>query len=77
MNAQHVIITGILNLYNKTDGFFTEYSKSTASEDMAEIFSHLMFYKNKIYINDPIIKKKIKFIKSNILKIDNTFAFLD
>ena len=64
-----------LELYNKTDGFFTEYSKSTASEDMAEIFSHLMFYKNKIYINDPIIKKKIKFIKSNILKIDNTFNF--
>jgi len=64
-----------LELYNKTDGFLTEYSKSTASEDMAEIFSHLMFYKNKIYINDPIIKKKIKFIKSNILKIDNTFNF--
>jgi hypothetical protein len=64
-----------LELYNKTDGFLTEYSKSTASEDMAEIFSHLMFYKNKIYVNDPIIRKKIRFIKNNILKIDSNFIF--
>ena len=49
-----------LELYNKTDGFLTEYAKSTASEDMAEIFSHLIFYKNKTYINDPIIEKKNK-----------------
>ena len=64
-----------LELYNKTDGFLTEYSKSTASEDMAEIFSHLMFYINKVYTNDPIIKKKVQFIKNNISKIDGTFAF--
>jgi hypothetical protein len=64
-----------LDLYDKTDGFLTEYSKSTASEDMAEIFSHLMFYKNKTYINDLIIEKKIQFIQNSILKIDNTFAF--
>ena len=64
-----------LELYDKTEGFLTEYSKSTASEDMAEIFSHLMFYKNKIYINDHIIEKKIQFIKKKILKIDNTFDF--
>ena len=64
-----------LELYNKTDGFLTEYSKSTASEDMAEIFSHLMFYKNKIYVDDPIIRKKIRFIKNNILKIDSNFIF--
>ena len=56
-------------------GFFTEYSKSTASEDMAEIFSHIIFYKNKIKSKDPIIKKKIQFIKKSILKIDNTFNF--
>ena len=31
-----------LDTYSKTDGFFTEYSRSTASEDMAEVFSHLM-----------------------------------
>ena len=30
----------------ETKGFFTEYAKSTASEDMAEVFSHLMFYQN-------------------------------
>jgi len=64
-----------LELLNNQSGFFTEYAKSTASEDMAEVFSHLMFYKNKVYSNDPIIEKKILFIKKNILKIDNTFKF--
>ena len=64
-----------LNLYNKTEGFFTEYAKSTASEDMAEVFSHLMFYQDKIYTDDPIIKKKVRFIIENISKIDNSFEF--
>ena len=65
-----------LDLLDNDSGFFTEYAKSTASEDMAEVFSHLMFYKkNKVYNNDSIIKKKILFIKKNILKIDNTFKF--
>ena len=64
-----------LNQLNDGSGFFTEYAKSTASEDMAEVFSHLMFYKNKIYSNDLIIEKKILFIKKNVLKIDNTFKF--
>ncbi len=64
-----------LELLNNKSGFFTEYAKSTASEDMAEVFSHLMLYKNKVYSNDPIIEKKILFIKKNILKIDNTFKF--
>jgi len=64
-----------LGLYNKTDGFLTEYSKSTASEDMAEIFSHLFFYKDKIYSKDSIIEQKIQFIKINILKIDDAFNF--
>jgi hypothetical protein len=64
-----------LDLLDNDSGFFTEYAKSTASEDMAEVFSHLMFYKNKIYSNDPIIEKKILFIKKNVLKIDNTFKF--
>ena len=35
-----------LDTYKKTDGFFTEYSRSTASEDMAEVFSHLMIESN-------------------------------
>ena len=64
-----------LDTYSKTEGFLTEYSKSTASEDMAEDFSHLMFYQDKIYDDDPIIKKKIQFIKENISKIDDNFKF--
>jgi hypothetical protein len=64
-----------LEILNNNSGFFTEYAKSTASEDMAEVFSHLIFYKNKVYSNDPVIEKKILFIKKNILKIDNTFKF--
>jgi len=63
-----------LNTYNNTNGFLTEYSKSTASEDMAEVFSHLIFNIKKSNY-DPIIKKKKKFIKKNILKIDNNFKF--
>ena len=47
-----------LELLNNKSGFFTEYAKSTASEDMAEVFSHLIFYKNKVHSNDPIIEKK-------------------
>ena len=31
-----------LDTYIDTEGFFSEYSRSTASEDMAEVFSHLM-----------------------------------
>tara|TARA_B110000211_G_scaffold56203_1_gene62649 strand:+ start:84 stop:815 length:732 start_codon:yes stop_codon:yes gene_type:complete len=64
-----------LELLNNNSGFITEYSKSTASEDMAEVFSHLIFYQDEMNIEDPIIKKKILFIKKNILKIDDTFSF--
>ena len=64
-----------LNLYSETRGFFTEYAKSTASEDMAEVFSHLMFYQNEINSDDLIINKKIEYIKKNISKIDNSFKF--
>ena len=61
-----------LDTYLKTNGFITEYSRSTASEDMAEVFSHLMYgnLPNKI---DPILKKKIEFIKKGISKIDENF----
>ena len=61
-----------LDTYKKTDGFFTEYSRSTASEDMAEVFSHLMVGLD-INNTDPILEKKIQFIKTNILKIDKNF----
>ncbi len=61
-----------LDTNSNTRGFFTEYSQSTASEDMAEVFSHLMIGVN-LSSPDPILKKKIQFIKSNLLKIDPNF----
>ena len=61
-----------LDTYLDTKGFLTEYSQSTASEDMAEVFSHLMIgYKQENI--DPILEKKIQFIKTNLLKIDENF----
>ena len=62
-----------LDLYENTNGFLTEYSKSIPSEDMAEIFSFLMVNKNLIeekIKNDSILNSKVNFIKSNIFKID-------
>ena len=61
-----------LDTYTKTKGFFSEYSQSTASEDMAEVFSHLMIGVNLKNL-DPILEKKIDFIKINLLKIDKDF----
>ena len=62
-----------LDLYEKTDGFLTEYSKSIPSEDMAEIFSFLMTDKETIedkINNDKILNNKVNFIKLNLAKID-------
>ena len=68
-----------LNTYNKFKGFFTEYSKSTASEDMAEVYSHLIFLNtekiNQIRKSDIILNKKISYIENKIKKIDNYFTF--
>lgn len=61
-----------LDTYTNTMGFFTEYSRSTASEDMAEVFSHLMVKSNLENI-DPILEKKIQFIIMNLQKIDKNF----
>ena len=61
-----------LDTYKKTNGFFTEYSRSTASEDMAEVFSHLIIG-SSLNNSDPILEKKIQFIKNNLLKIDENF----
>ena len=61
-----------LDTYINTKGFFSEYSQSTASEDMAEVFSHLMIGVNLNNL-DPILEKKINFIKTNLLKIDQNF----
>jgi len=63
-----------LDLYDKTNGFLTEYSKSIASEDMAEVFSFLMTDKKKIEDianEDSILFNKIEFIKNGIKKIEN------
>ena len=68
-----------LETYKKTNGFFTEYSKSTASEDMAEVYSHMIIL-NKDYIKkirkiDPILDNKILYIENKIKKIDSSFNF--
>ena len=63
-----------LDLYRETEGFITEYSKSIASEDMAEVFSFLMTDKNNIQNiikNDSILLKKVKYIEKRIDKINN------
>ena len=39
---------------------------------MAEVFSHLMVGE-KLNNIDPILEKKIQFIKTNLLKIDKNF----
>jgi len=68
-----------LEQYKETKGFFTEYSKSTASEDMAEVYSHMIFLKekeiNKICKSDPILNNKISYIKNKIKGIDSSFTF--
>ena len=63
-----------LETYKNTNGFFTEYSMTIPSEDMAEVFSHLIIRKYK-NLNDEILNKKIKFIKDKLKEIDNTFIF--
>jgi len=68
-----------LEKYQETNGFFTEYSKSTASEDMAEVYSHMIFLENKeinqIRKLDPILDNKISYIENKIMEIDNSFTF--
>ena len=68
-----------LEKYKETKGFFTEYSKSTASEDMAEVYSHMIYLKkkeiNQIRNSDPILNNKILYIENKIKQIDNTFTF--
>jgi hypothetical protein len=68
-----------LEKYQETNGFFTEYSRSTASEDMAEVYSHMIFLEkkeiNQIRKLDPILNNKISYIKNKIKEIDSSFAF--
>ena len=61
-----------------TNGFFTDYARSTFSEDMAETFSFLVFddeYSKIKITEDTIIKKKTDLIKENILRIWEGFKF--
>ena len=63
-----------LDLYDQTNGFLTEYSKSIASEDMAEVFSFLMTDQVKIkniVKKDSILLNKIRYIEKGIDKIVN------
>ena len=68
-----------LEQYQETKGFFTEYSRSTVFEDMAEVYSHMIFLKkkeiNQIRKLDPILNSKISYIENKIMTIDNSFNF--
>ena len=61
-----------LDTYLNTNGFISEYSQSTASEDMAEVYSHIIskIIPKKI---DPILTNKINFIKEKLALIDQDF----
>jgi len=63
-----------LDTYKNTNGFFTEYSMTIPSEDMAEVYSHLISGNYKTS-DDKILNKKIKFIKNKLNEIDSTFVF--
>ena len=63
-----------LETYKKTDGFFTEYSMTIPSEDMAEVYSHLITGNYKAS-KDKILNQKIDFIKDKLNKIDSSFVF--
>ena len=64
-----------LDTYKITNGFFTEYSKSTVSEDMAEVYSHIIYLNpeeiEKIQNTDMILDKKISYIKNKIKTINS------
>ena len=63
-----------LDIYNNTNGFLTEYSKTIPSEDMAEVYSFIVTDKeniDQIKKIDPIIFNKVEFINSKIKEINN------
>ena len=68
-----------LEKYKKTKGFFSEYSKSTALEDMAEVYSHMIYLKkyeiDQIRKLDSILNNKISYIENKIKQINSSFIF--
>ena len=63
-----------LDIYNNTNGFLTEYSKTIPSEDMAEVYSFIVTDKeniDQIKKIDPIIFNKVEFINSKLNQINN------
>tara|TARA_Y100000992_G_scaffold295080_1_gene255581 strand:- start:1613 stop:2350 length:738 start_codon:yes stop_codon:yes gene_type:complete len=67
-----------LSLIKNTNGFLTEYSMTTPSEDMAEIYSFIIT-DNKLLKNktdkDTILKNKVSYLKNQLLLIDKSLKF--
>ena len=64
-------------IYN-SEGFISEYAKSTISEDMAETFSFMMSDNNLILDmigKDEILNKKVRTIKNIVKKLDAKHQF--
>ena len=64
-------------IYN-SNGFVSEYAKSTISEDMAETFSFMMSDNSLILdmiTKDQILNKKVMIIKNIIKEIDDNHQF--
>ena len=64
-------------IYN-SEGFISEYAKSTISEDMAETFSFMMSDNNLILemiSKDEILNKKVRTIKNIVKKLDDKHQF--
>ncbi len=53
-----------LDTYKNTNGFFTEYSMTIPSEDMAEVYSHLITGNYEIS-DDKILNKKLNLLRIN------------
>ena len=67
-----------LSLIKNTNGFLTEYSMTTPSEDMAEIYSFMMTDKKllKNVINkDSILENKVSYLKKKLMLIAENLKF--
>ena len=67
-----------LEKIHNSEGFVSEYAKSTPSEDMAETFSFMMS-DNTLVLNmiskDKILDRKVKTIKKIVKKVDTKHQF--